>query len=192
MSTGETIDFSAVPLANLELHEAISEIIRQAVGLAASDLFLLSDESATDVSVRAMGQIERVALVPRELGRHLINYFKTQSGADIAERRRPQEGRWIYENNGDRVDLRINIVPTLYGEDVAVRILDRRFGLRSLDGLGLSRNDYNRLTGLLASPSGLLLVTGPTGTAKTTTLYACLHHLNPGTRQINTIEQPTQ
>jgi type II secretory ATPase GspE/PulE/Tfp pilus assembly ATPase PilB-like protein len=73
-----------------------------------------------------------------------------------------------------------------------VRILDRKFGLRSLDDLGLSRAEHNRLTGLLASPSGLMLVTGPTGTGKTTTLYACVQHLNTGTRKINTIEDPIE
>jgi type II secretory ATPase GspE/PulE/Tfp pilus assembly ATPase PilB-like protein len=192
MSTAEVVEFSAVPLSSLEPHDAATHVVRQALSMAASDLFLLSDDGAISVAVRSMGQIERLAAVPKEQGRHLINYFKTQAEIDIAERRRPQEGRWLFDSNGDRIDLRINVVPTLYGEDLAVRILDRRSGLRSLDNLGLSRGDYNRLTGLLASPGGLLLVTGPTGTGKTTTLYGCLQHLNTGARKINTLEDPIE
>src|SRR5262245_45016255 len=182
----------AEPLNNIEPHSAAEQIIRQAVGLAASDLFLLSEEGSVQVAMRVVGQVEQAATVSRDQGRHLINFFKTMAGLDIAEHRRPQEGRWIFSHNGDRVDLRINVVPTLFGEDLAVRILNHKFGLRSLDTLGLSRPEYGRLTGLLASPSGLLLVTGPTGTGKTTTLYACLQHLNTGSRKINTIEDPIE
>jgi type II secretory ATPase GspE/PulE/Tfp pilus assembly ATPase PilB-like protein len=152
----------------------------------------LTDEDAATISMRILGQIEPTTVVSRDQGRHLINFFKTTTSMDIAERRRPQEGRWLLEQNGNRVDLRINVVPTLFGEDLAVRVLNHQIGLRPLDNLGLSRAEYGRLTGLLASPSGLLLVTGPTGTGKTTTLYACLQHLNTGTRKINTIEDPVE
>jgi type II secretory ATPase GspE/PulE/Tfp pilus assembly ATPase PilB-like protein len=192
MTASEPIDFAPVDLDGLDPQEAASRIILQAAKAGASDLFLLTDENSVAVSMRAMGEVESLATLSREQGRHLMNYFKTMAGADLAERRRPQEGRWIVEYNGDRIDLRLNVVPTLYGEDLAVRILDRKFGLRSLDTLGLTRGDYNRLTGMLASPSGLLLVTGPTGTGKTTTLYACVQHLNTGTRKINTIEDPIE
>jgi type II secretory ATPase GspE/PulE/Tfp pilus assembly ATPase PilB-like protein len=192
MSAPDTLTFTETPLNSLEPHDAVARVIRQAISLQASDLFVLSDESAASVAVRAMGKVEQLALVTRDRGGHLINYFKAQAGIDIGERRRPQEGRWIFDDEAGRIDLRINIVPTLFGEDLAVRILDRKAGLRSLDNLGLSRTDFNRLVGLLASPSGLLLVTGPTGTGKTTTLYACLQHLNTATRKINTIEDPIE
>jgi type II secretory ATPase GspE/PulE/Tfp pilus assembly ATPase PilB-like protein len=188
----EPIDFQDSPLGSLEPHEAALRIVRQAAELRASDLFLLTDESAVKVAVRNMGSLEQLAVLPRDQGRHLINYFKTLAGIDIAERRRPQEGRWIFDSDDSRVDLRINVVPTLFGEDVACRLLDRKLGLRTLDALGLTRSDHNKLAGLLASPSGLLLVTGPTGTGKTTTLYACIQHLNTGGRKINTIEDPIE
>jgi len=181
-----------IPLGEVEPHVAAEQIVRQAIQTQASDLFILSDENSTGISLRLMGLIEPVNVVPREQGRHLINFFKTTAGMDIAERRRPQEGRWLLEQNGNRVDLRINVVPTLFGEDLAVRILNHHIGLRPLDNLGLSRTEYGRLTGLLGSPSGLVLVTGPTGTGKTTTLYACLQHLNTGNRKINTIEDPIE
>jgi type II secretory ATPase GspE/PulE/Tfp pilus assembly ATPase PilB-like protein len=181
-----------VPLDRMEPHEAATEIVRRAANRAASDLFLYSDENAVTIAVRTLGQIEPLAIVARDQGRHLINYLKTQAGLDIAERRRPQEGRWLFEDNGGRIDLRLNVVPTLFGEDLAVRILDRRFGLRALDALGLPRGELQRLAALLASPSGLILVTGPTGTGKTTTQYACVQELNRGTHKINTIEDPIE
>jgi len=188
----EAVDFQAVPLNGLEPQDAANVVVRQAAAMQASDLFLQTDESAVAIAVRNMGQVERLHTVSRDQGRYLINYFKTMAGIDIAERRRPQEGRWIFDGDDGRIDLRINVVPTLFGEDVACRILDRKFGLRTLDQLGLSRHDHNKLTGMLATPSGLVLVTGPTGTGKTTTLYACIQHLNTGTRKINTIEDPIE
>jgi type II secretory ATPase GspE/PulE/Tfp pilus assembly ATPase PilB-like protein len=188
----ENIDFQAMPLAGLEPQEAAAKIIGQAAAMQASDLFLFGDEGGVKIAVRNMGSLEQMGILPRDQGRHLINYFKTLAGIDIAERRRPQEGRWIFDSDQGRVDLRINVVPTLFGEDVACRILDRKLGLRTLDGIGLSRPDYQKLTGLLSSPSGLMLVTGPTGTGKTTTLYACIQHLNTGRHKINTIEDPIE
>jgi type II secretory ATPase GspE/PulE/Tfp pilus assembly ATPase PilB-like protein len=188
----QTMPPQELPLAGLEPPEAAAKMIEHAVALEASDLYVLADEDDAKVSLRALGQMELLATVSREQGRHLINYFKTMADLDIAERRRPQEGRWIYDLKGRRIDLRLSVVPTLFGEDLAVRILDRQFGLRSLDRLGLSRSDYHKLTALLARPSGLLLVTGPTGTGKTTTLYAAIQHLNTGTRKINTIEDPIE
>jgi type II secretory ATPase GspE/PulE/Tfp pilus assembly ATPase PilB-like protein len=191
MSTAPS--FEASPsIVDLEPHLAVEQIVRRAIELQASDLFILTDEDAATISMRILGQIEPTAIVSRDQGRHLINFFKTATDMDIAERRRPQEGRWLLEQNGNRVDLRINVVPTLFGEDLAVRVLNHQIGLRPLDNLGLSRAEFGRLSNLLASPSGLLLVTGPTGTGKTTTLYACLQHLNTGTRKINTIEDPVE
>lgn len=192
MSSTEAIDFKTLQLAELEPSQAVSQLIEQAAELQASDIFFLSDENGLRVAMRRMGRLETLADVSREQGRHLISYVKAQAGIDIAERRRPQEGRWIVDRAGGRIDLRINIIPTLHGEDLAARILDRKQGLRSLDSLGMTRADLQKLTGLLASPSGLLLVTGPTGTGKTTTLYACLQHLNNGTRKINTLEDPVE
>lgn len=192
MSTAEAIDFQRIELAELSPQDAATEIIKRAVEMSASDLFLLAEENSLKVGVRNMGRFEQISVVSKEQGRHLVNYLKSMSSIDIAERRRPQEGRWIFDSDHGVVDLRINVIPSIWGEDLTARILDRKFGLRSLDALGLARSEYNKLTAMLASPSGLLLVTGPTGTGKTTTLYACLQHLNTGTRKINTIEDPIE
>jgi type II secretory ATPase GspE/PulE/Tfp pilus assembly ATPase PilB-like protein len=192
MSTAEVIDFQTVSIGDLEPSQAVRVLVEQAVDLKASDIFLLSDETGLRVAIRRMGHLEDLAQISREQGRYLISYLKAQAGIDIAERRRPQEGRWIFDREAGRIDLRLNIIPTLHGEDLAARILDRKQGLRSLDSLGLLRGDHQKLTSLLSSPSGLILVTGPTGTGKTTTLYACLQHLNNGTRKINTLEDPVE
>jgi general secretion pathway protein E len=192
MSTAEAIDFQRIELAELSPQDAATEIIKRAVEMSASDLFLLAEEDSLKIGARNMGRYEQISVVSKEQGRHLVNYLKSMSSIDIAERRRPQEGRWIFDADHGVVDLRINVIPSIWGEDLTARILDRKFGLRSLDALGLARSEYNKLTALLASPSGLLLVTGPTGTGKTTTLYACLQHLNTGTRKINTIEDPIE
>jgi type II secretory ATPase GspE/PulE/Tfp pilus assembly ATPase PilB-like protein len=192
MSTAEVIDFQTASIGDLEPSQAVRVLVDQAAELHASDIFFLSDENGLRVAIRRMGRLENLAELSREQGRYLISYLKAQAGIDIAERRRPQEGRWIFEREEGRIDLRINIIPTLHGEDLAARILDRKQGLRTLESLGLTKGDYQKLTSLLASPSGLILVTGPTGTGKTTTLYACLQHLNNGSRKINTLEDPVE
>src|SRR5438132_1627147 len=120
------------PLDQAEPHDAAEQIIRHAIAAQASDLFILSDEGSTSISLRVIGQIEQFSVVSRDSGRHLLNFFKTTAGMDIAEHRRPQEGRWIFDTTGERVDLRINVVPTLFGEDLAVRILSHKIGLRPL------------------------------------------------------------
>jgi len=112
---------------------------------------------------------------------------------DIAEHRRPQDGRWIHQTPAGKIlDLRICALPTLHGLDLAVRLLDRETCLLQLDRIGLLPPDSERLERLLDSPGGLILVTGPTGSGKTTTLYACLQHLNNGLRRIHTIEDPIE
>src|SRR5262249_47246090 len=108
--------------------------------------------------------------VPAETGRRCLAHLKGIAGLDIAEKRRPQDGRLLYTRpNGHKVDLRLNVIPTLHGEDVAIRILDREMRLLSLDRLGLLPRDLGILMSWLANPAGLILVAGPTGSGKTTT-----------------------
>jgi type II secretory ATPase GspE/PulE/Tfp pilus assembly ATPase PilB-like protein len=190
--SAEAVDFQPLPLNELTPQEAVLRVVQEAAESQASDLFFLSEEGSLTIAVRRMGMMETLAVVSKDQGRHLISYIKATAGLDIAERRRPLEGRWILDRDEGRLDLRINVIPTLFGEDLTARILDRKVGLRTLESLGLSQSDHTKLTSLLASPSGLILVTGPTGTGKTTTLYACLQHLNTGARKINTLEDPVE
>ena len=177
---------------NMAPGQVLSAIIERAADLHVSDLFLLAEETGIRVAFRRMGGIETVAALPLETGRSVITLLKAEAGIDLGDRRRPHEGRRI-QTVGDRViDLRINIIPTLYGEDVAARLLDRKFGLRTLEQIGLTRIELNKMQAMLNNPSGLILVTGPTGTGKTTTLYAAVQYLNDGTRKINTLEDPVE
>lgn len=186
------IDFQASELADMSPNDAAASIIQQATRIGASDLYFLCEEKNVAVAVRRLGTIEQLAAVSMERGRHLINLIKANAGMDIAEQRRPMDGRLIFDEGGVQLDLRINCIPTLYGQDLTCRLLDRHHNLLPLDQLGLNKNELGNLTAMLKSPSGLILVTGPTGTGKTTTLYACMEHLNDGKRKINTLEDPIE
>jgi type II secretory ATPase GspE/PulE/Tfp pilus assembly ATPase PilB-like protein len=184
--------FDPAALSSMETVAVIDAVVGRAAELQASDLFFHTDQYSVDIAIRRLGIVQRLAIVSLEKGRHLISYIKATAGMDIAEHRRPMDGRWLYEGNGRTVDLRVNTIATLFGEDMTLRLWDREVGLRSLDHLGMTGSDLNKLIAMLSSPSGLILVTGPTGTGKTTTLYACLQHLNNGSRKINTLEDPVE
>jgi general secretion pathway protein E len=112
---------------------------------------------------------------------------------NTSERRKPLEGRWLFtRKSGAALDLRVSTIPTLHGEDCTMRILDQARAILSIDHLGLHPHKYGQLQQLLSSPSGLILVCGPTESGKTTSLYASLSYLNSGTRKINTIEEPIE
>jgi type II secretory ATPase GspE/PulE/Tfp pilus assembly ATPase PilB-like protein len=182
-----------VDINNLTPQEGVERLIAACVDLKASDLFFATNENHIAVSARYLGVPHLISVVPYELGRRCIGHIKSLSGMDVAERRRPLDGRWIHEpTNGKGVDLRINTIPTLHGEDMTLRFLQRDSQLIALEKLGMDRQHVDRLKSLLSRPSGLILVTGPTGSGKTTTLYACLAHLNNGKRKINTIEDPIE
>ncbi len=168
-------------------------LVHMAVQLGASDLFLLTNERSVEAALRHMGTVRRVRDYSRDYGRRLISHFKAMSGIDIAERFHPHEGRWVFlREEGPAVDLRLNVMPTLFGDDVACRILDRQRGLMQLDELGAGELVTRDLRSLLKHPSGLILVTGPTGSGKTTTLYSCLQQLHDGQHKINTLEDPIE
>jgi type II secretory ATPase GspE/PulE/Tfp pilus assembly ATPase PilB-like protein len=179
-------------LAAIPPAQAFRDITAYAVSVDASDLFFLSEEAAVRVALRRMGRLETISALSLETGRNILNVMKADAGIDLGDRRRPHEGRFIQRLNDSDVDLRINIVPTLHGEDVAVRIHDSKTGLRTLEQIGFLRSELARMQSILDNRSGLVLVTGATATGKTTTLYACLQYLNNGTRKINTLEDPVE
>jgi len=180
-------------VSKLSVDQGVAKIISYAVLLPASDIFFTSNENNMSVSVRHLGMISPLAVVPVEAGKRFISHVKALAGMDLSERRRPQDGRWIYKpEDGPPVDLRINMIPTLHGEDLAVRVLSRNMQLFKIEELGLGRDQLSELLGMLDSPSGLILITGPTGSGKTATLYASLMRLNDGQRKINTIEDPIE
>ncbi|HRX79831.1 MAG TPA: GspE/PulE family protein [Pirellulaceae bacterium] len=192
MSQAPTGRFRITDLVKMEAGEAVNALLEQAAQLRASDLFLLSDERFVTASIRRMGSIEKLAVVSTEHGRQMMTHLKALAGMDISDRRRAADGRLIHDVGGRKLDLRINSTPMLHGEDMALRLWDHSMGLFGIDELGMSRADLNKLLFMLNHPSGLLLVTGPTGTGKTTSLYACLQYLNDGARKINTLEDPIE
>ncbi len=173
--------------------EAVAALIEHAARLFVSDLFFLSNEDHVAVAARHLGILRPISFLPTEMGKRCLGHIKAVAGMDVTERRRPLDGRWIFvRQGGHRLDLRINSMPTMYGEDMTLRLLDSDNRLLSIEELGLRRRDHNNLLTLLNSPSGLILVTGLAGSGKTTTLYAGLRYLNNGARKINTIEDPVE
>jgi type II secretory ATPase GspE/PulE/Tfp pilus assembly ATPase PilB-like protein len=173
--------------------QAFALLLERAVDLGASDLFLAAHEDRVAVEVRHLGIMHLLSNLPRQLGQHCIGHIKAMAGLDIAEHRRPLDGRWLHRlADGGQIDLRVTTLPTIHGEDCSVRLLARDLCLLPLEELGMIRKELNDLLAMLNCPSGLVLVTGPTGAGKTTTLYACLSYLNNGHRKINTIEDPIE
>ncbi|MFO0809621.1 MAG: GspE/PulE family protein [Gemmataceae bacterium] len=178
---------------NVTPQDAANQIVEYAARLGASDIYALTNANECRFAVRHLGLPVPIVAVPIELGRRIVSHVKAVAGMDIAERNHPQDGRWIVSRaDGKALDLRINTLPTLHGEDMTMRLLDRESRLLALDQLGLVPREHNLLVSMLANASGLILVTGPTGAGKTTTLYSCLRHLNDGSRKINTIEDPVE
>ena len=179
-------------LHNMQPQQALDTIVRHAAQLNASDMFVITEEHSARIAVRRLGTVEGVAIVTREKGGQIVRAIKANGEMDIAETRRPLDGRYIHQFGDKRVDLRVNTIPTLFGEDLTARLLDRSVAMLSMDELGMDRGPLSDLMAMLSSPSGLILVTGPTGTGKTTTMYAGLHHLNQGSCKINTLEDPIE
>ncbi|MCS7236856.1 MAG: ATPase, T2SS/T4P/T4SS family, partial [Thermoguttaceae bacterium] len=190
---GRFIPVEPVDLQGLDPDQAVLRLITYAASLRASDLFLNTEESAGTVLIRHLGILKSVASVSRAEIVRYINYVKAMAGMPLEQKMRPADGRWLCTlENGMKIDLRVNTIPTLWGEDMAIRLLECAAGLLELNNLGFHKRVLDDLLVLISSPAGLLLVTGPAGAGKTTTLYACLHYLNDGSRKINTIEDPVE
>ncbi len=190
---GPSDRITRIDLSTREPDQTVPELIEYAAKLHVSDVFLYTNEDHVEVAVRHLGILRSIGRLPLDFGRRCISYVKTAGEMNFSERRRPMDGRWLYTRKaGPSLDLRINTIPTLHGEDCTVRILDQEYRLLSLDQLGLDGHNYSRLAQLLSNPSGLMLVTGPTESGKSTTLYGCLNQLNTGERKISTIEDPIE
>lgn len=182
-----------IDVEKLSAEEGVGRLIAHAVKIGASDLFFVSNQQHVAVQARHLGIMRPISVMTPEAGRRYLSHIRANAGMDITEKRRPADGRWIYEpEEGETVDLRISTIPTIYGEDFAIRLISRQTGRYELENLGLGKDQYHRLTAMLASPSGLILICGPTGSGKTTTLYTSLMRLNNGQRKINTIEDPIE
>ena len=177
-------DAPVVRLINALLQEAIKE--------GASDIHIETQERALKVRFRIDGILRDMVEPKRALAPLLVSRIKVMARLDIAEKRLPQDGRVSLRVGGHEVDVRVSTIPSQYGERVVMRLLDRSATRLGLDRLGMSPRDAATFAQLLARPDGMLLVTGPTGSGKTTSLYAALDHLNDKTRNIMTVEDPIE
>jgi len=179
-------------LAELEPSAVWDRIISLSVREQASDVHFSYQSDGAHVAVRLDGRLAPQGTLPSELGQRVTNHVKVLANLDVGERRRPQDGHIGLEIDGRPIDLRASLLPTIHGEDTAVRILDRDVALISLEQLGACDTQLGDLASLIRSPSGLILVTGATGAGKTTTMYAMLRSIADGSRRIVTIENPVE
>lgn len=170
----------------------INAILQEAVRENASDIHVETFEKRLSIRLRIDGVLREVLQPRRELAPLLVSRIKVMARLDIAEKRVPQDGRISVRLAGREIDVRVSTMPSSAGERVVMRLLDKQAGRLNLSGLGLSPDDHSRLQQLIAKPHGILLVTGPTGSGKTTSLYAALTELNDHTRNILTVEDPIE
>ena len=180
-------DNSDAPVVKL-----VNLIITEAVQLRASDIHIEPFENRVRIRYRIDGRLVERDNPPRRLLGAILSRIKILSKLDIAERRRPQDGRIKLTVDGKDFDLRVSVLPTNHGQSVVMRVLDKdniRVGIRQL---GLSEHDFRNFKNLIRRPNGIILVTGPTGSGKTTTLYASLNELNRPDTKIITAEDPVE
>jgi type IV pilus assembly protein PilB len=173
-----------VKLVNLVLFTAIRD--------QASDIHFEPFEDEFRIRYRIDGSLLEMQPPPRQLALALISRIKVMSNLDIAERRVPQDGRIPLSIAGNTVELRVSTLPTMFGESVVMRVLDRSVVSLDLDRLGLREDESQAIKELIAKPNGIVLVTGPTGSGKTTTLYSALNHINDPGLKIITTEDPVE
>jgi type IV pilus assembly protein PilB len=170
----------------------VNGLIEQAIENRASDLHIEPRDDDLRVRFRIDGVLHEVDTVPRAVQSALISRLKIMSGVDITERRVPQNGRITVELNGRKVDLRVATLPTVWGEKIVLRVLDTGGVDLELKRLGFTEHNYGRFSASFTKPHGMLLVTGPTGSGKSTTLYATLTEISKPEINIITVEDPVE
>ena len=170
----------------------VDVMLADGVTSRASDIHVEPIEGGVVVRYRIDGVLRQVMKIPRKAGLPLISRIKIMSGLDIADRLRPQDGRARVSVNGEPVDLRVSTLPASLGEKVVIRILSQRATVLSLDALGMHKDEQERVKSLLSAKEGILLVTGPTGSGKTTTLYSAIRMIQSEGVNIVTVEDPVE
>jgi len=173
--------------------ELANSLIAQAVRMRASDIHIEHDERTTTVRFRVDGDLRSILMLPRSVGEGpLVSRIKIMANLDIADRRRPQDGRAMLRVGGQEVGLRVSTLPTAFGEKAVLRILEQKGAAVSLEAMGFRPEVLARIEGMAGSGQGIVLVTGPTGSGKTTTLYSLLNRLRSVTTNIVTVEDPIE
>ncbi len=180
------------PILSEQADQLAEKLLSDAIRHNASDIHFDCDEQYTCVRLRIDGILHLHTQQPIKLHASVISYIKILANLDIAQHRLPQDGRFQYNNLNLKRDCRVSFIPTLHGEKCVIRLLNTNQTVRHLDQLGLEAPQKNCLLEALNKPQGLILVTGPTGSGKTQTLYAALHYLNQHTRNLLSIEDPIE
>jgi general secretion pathway protein E len=170
----------------------LNALLQQAVKEKASDIHIEPYEKELDVRLRMDGILHKILSPPKIVQDALISRIKIMANLDIAEKRLPQDGRIRLLVGGRDIDIRVSIVPTSFGERAVLRLLDRKQGLIGLNEIGLEGEERGRFEEFLSRTNGILLVTGPTGSGKTTTLYAALNRIHTEEKNIITVEDPVE
>ena len=170
----------------------VNLLFRDVIQKNASDIHIEAFEDNINIRIRIDGVLQDYPAPKKAFYNAIVSRIKIMSGLDIAQRRLPQDGRYSIETKDEAVDFRISTIPTLYGESVVIRILNKKKGLIRIEDLGWGARREKEIKELLSLHQGLILVTGPTGSGKSTTLYAFLQELNDGKSKIITIEDPIE
>lgn len=180
-------DDSDAPVVKL-----LQSIFQDAVQVGASDIHIEPDESVLRIRQRVDGVLQEQVMKERRIAPALVLRLKLLSGLDISEKRLPQDGRFSLKVRDRKLDVRLSTMPIEHGESVVMRLLDQTDGASKLDRVGMPDEMLNRFRRLVHMPHGLILVTGPTGSGKTTTLYGALQELNEAGKKIITVEDPVE
>ena len=181
-----------VNIINSPVVRLIDSLISQALKMNASDIHIEPMENRIRVRVRVDGELQEILTPSKNTQSAIVTRVKIIAGMNIAEKRLPQDGRIEMKIDDSVVDLRISVLPTAYGEKIVMRILDRNNFLKTKEELGFTKSNMEKFNSLLEVPNGIILAAGPTGSGKTTTLYAALYELNKMNKNIITIEDPVE
>lgn len=193
-SAGEPADLDVEVSAaeDVPIVRLVNQVLRDAVREGASDVHVEPGEKTLTIRSRIDGVLHEVMQLPAASRPGVTSRIKIMADMDIAERRRPQDGRIAVRVDDRPVDIRVASLPTPYGESLVMRILNSELSFRELTAIGMSQDDYRSVRELLGKPYGALLIAGPTGSGKSTTLYGALQELNETSRKIITIEDPVE
>ena len=193
LEIGDGTEAVGVDEADAPIIRLVSMLIIEAHKLGASDIHLEPLDKKFRVRFRIDGVLQEMQAPPKRLQSAIISRLKIMTGSmSIAEKRLPQDGRIQVKIKKKPIDLRVSTIPTNHGESIVMRVLDKSSLLLGLPELGFLSDDQDKFERLLRSPDGILLVTGPTGSGKTSTLYACLNYINKPDRKIITVEEPVE
>jgi type IV pilus assembly protein PilB len=170
----------------------VNTVLAQAIQARASDIHFEPFEYDFKIRYRVDGALYEMAPPPRSLASAVTSRIKVMSQMNIAERRLPQDGRIQTTMSGRQVDLRVSTLPTQFGESIVLRVLDRSVVKLDLGGIGMPQRIYDYICAVIEKPNGIFIVTGPTGSGKTTTLYACLNRINTTDSKLLTAEEPVE